>query len=66
MDMRKNFFPGRVVRNWNWQSKKVVESLSPEVLSECVDVALRDVVSVHGGDVLMVGLHDLSDLFQPQ
>lgn len=49
MDMRKNFFPGRVVRNWNWQSKKVVESLSPEVLSECVDVALRDVVSVHGG-----------------
>jgi len=49
MDMRKNFFPGRVVRYWYWQCKKVVVSLSPEVLSVCVDVALRDVVSVHGG-----------------
>ena len=31
-----------------------------------MDVALRDVVSGHGGDGLAVGLGDLSGLFQPQ
>ena len=30
-----------------------------------VDVALRDVVSRHGGDGLMVGLDDLRGLSQP-
>ena len=30
-----------------------------------VHVALRDVVSGHGGDGLMVGLDNLSGLFQP-
>jgi len=30
-----------------------------------VDVALRDVVSRHGGDGLMVGLDDLGGLSQP-
>ena len=40
-------------------------SLSLEVFKECGDVALRDVVSGHGGDGLMVGLDDLSGLFQP-
>jgi len=29
------------------------------------DVALRDVVSGHGRDGLMVGLDDLSGVFQP-
>ena len=36
---------------------------SLEVFNDCVDVALRDVVSGHGG--LMVGLDDLGGLFQP-
>ena len=40
-------------------------SPSLEVFKECGDVALRDVVSGHGGDGLMVGLDDLSGLFQP-
>ena len=40
-------------------------SLSLEVFKECGDVALRDVVSGYGGDGLMVGLDDLSGLFQP-
>ena len=30
-----------------------------------VDVALRDMVSGHGGDGLMVGLGDINGLFQP-
>jgi len=30
-----------------------------------MDVALRDMVSRHGGDGLMVGLDDVSGLFQP-
>jgi len=32
---------------------------------QCGDVALRDMVSEHGGVGLGVGLDDLSDLFQP-
>jgi len=35
------------------------------VLKNCVDVALRDMASGHGGDGLAVGLDDLNDLFQP-
>lgn len=30
-----------------------------------LQVALRDIISVHGGDGLAVGLNDLSVLFQP-
>ena len=45
--------------------REVVQSLSLEMFKNCVDVALRDVVSGHGGDRLMVGLGDLSGLFQP-
>ena len=42
-----------------------MESLFLEVLERHVDVALMDMVSGHGGDGLMVGLGDLSGLFQP-
>ena len=45
--------------------KEVVESLFQEVLKNCMDVALRDMVGGHGRDGLMVGLDDLSGLFQP-
>ena len=40
---------------------EVMESLSLEVFKKCVDfqAALRDVVSEHGGDGLMVGLDDI-------
>ena len=41
-----------------------MESLFLEVLKKCVDVALMDVVSRHSGDGLIVGLGDLSGLFQ--
>ena len=36
-----------------------------EAFKKQVDVALRDVVSGHGGGGLMVGLDDLRGLFQP-
>ena len=36
-----------------------------ETLKKRVDVALRDVVSGHGGDGLAVGLLYLRGLFQP-
>ena len=45
--------------------KGVVESPPLEVFQSCVDVALRDVGSGHGGDGLMVGLVDRRGLFQP-
>ena len=40
-------------------------SLSLEVFKNRVDVALRDVVSGHGGGGLVAGLDDLRGLFQP-
>ena len=66
MDIRNNLFSERVVRQWNGLPRKEVESPSLEVFRKRVDVALRDVVSEHGRDGLMVGLDDLGGLFQPQ
>jgi len=45
--------------------REVVESLSMEVFKSHRDVALRAVVSGHGGGGLPVGLEDLRGLFQP-
>ena len=45
-------------------AQEVVESPSLEAFQSRVDVALRDVVSGHGGGGLAVGLVDLRALFQ--
>ena len=44
---------------------EVVQSLSLEVFESRVDVALKDMVSGHGGGRLVVGRDDLRSLFQP-
>ena len=53
--MKKSSFE-RVVMQWHRLPREVVGSLSLEVFKNCVDVALRDMVSGHGGDGLEVRL----------
>ena len=37
LDMKKNFFSGRAVRQWHRQPREVGESPSLEVFKNCVD-----------------------------
>lgn len=59
LDIRKNFFPARVVRPWNKLLSEVVALPCLEVLKICVGMA-----GVASGDT--AGLDDLRGLFQPQ
>ncbi|KGL83661.1 hypothetical protein N309_05413, partial [Tinamus guttatus] len=44
LDIRKNFYMGRVVKLWNRLPREVAESPSLAVLKNGVDEALRDMV----------------------
>ena len=44
LDIKKNLFSDRVESYWHRLSGEVVESSSLEVLKQCVDVVLTDIV----------------------
>ena len=44
LDIRKHFFPERVVRYWKKVPRKVVKSPSLKVFKRRVDVSLKDMV----------------------
>jgi len=65
MDIRKHFFSERKVLQWHGLPRVVVQSPSLELFRNRGDVALRDVVSGHGGGGLVDGLGDLRGFLKP-
>ena len=63
-DIKKTFLFERAVSHWHRMPREVMESLSLEVFKNRVHLALRDVVSGHGGDGLVIVFGDLRGLFQ--
>ena len=59
-------FSPRAVRQWHRLPREVVGPPYLGVFMNCVDVALRDLVSGHGGGGLVVRLDNLSGSFQSE
>lgn len=58
-------FSERVLRYWYRLPREMVDSPFLEMFKACGDVTLRDTVSGHSGDGLVVEPHNLRRLFQP-
>jgi len=63
LNIRKIFCSERVIRHWS-RLPREVESPPLEVFRKRVDVTLSDMVQWYDGDGFVVGLDDLSTLFQ--
>lgn len=44
MDIRKNFYLGKVVKHWNGLPGEVKESPSLEIFKRHIDVVVRDMI----------------------
>jgi len=64
LDIRKNFFSGRVVMHWNRLLKEVMQSLYLEMFKSREDGALRVMVGGHGKNGFTIGQDYVSGLFQ--
>ncbi|KAF4793881.1 hypothetical protein TURU_106681 [Turdus rufiventris] len=63
-EIEKNFFPKRVVKPWNGQSREVVNSPSLGIFKGCVVVAFWSMVNGGlGRAALMIELDDFKGLF---
>lgn len=65
LDIRIKLFSRRLLRYWNRLPMALVESPSLEVFKKYADVTLNGMVYSGHRYRLMVGLDDLSSLFQP-
>ena len=64
LSIRENFISARAVRQRHRLPREVVQSPSLEVFRNCVDVALRDMVSGHGVTSWQLDVVVLKGLFQ--
>ena len=62
LNIKKYFFSGRAVRQWHRLPREMVESPFLEMFKNHGDVALRDMVSGHGGGGFTVGHDDFGGL----